>query len=73
MVTKILHDFQSTLSCQILMKFFSIWNMYSRMHGEFGDFFLEFFDLKISIPGVYQFFFWKQVSEAVSGQSDHQI
>ena len=28
--------------------------MYTRMHGEFGEFFLEFFDLKISI---YRFFF----------------
>ena len=29
--------------------------MYTRMHGEFGEFFLEFFDLKISI---YRFFFF---------------
>ena len=49
MVTKIFHDFQSTLG----VKIFSIWNMYTRMHGEFGEFFLEFFDLKISI---YRFF-----------------
>ena len=54
MVAKILRDLQSTLSCQTLMKIFFIWNVHTRMHGKFGEFFLEFFDHKISI---YQIFF----------------
>ena len=56
MVAKILRDLQSTLSCQTLMKIFFIWNVHTRMHGKFGEFFLEFFDHKISI---YQIFFLK--------------
>ena len=66
MVAKILRNLQSTQSCKILMKFFFHLNLHTRMHGKFGEFFLEFFDLKISIYRFFFFFFWRQVSEACS-------
>ena len=59
MVAKIFHNqLQNTLSHQFFMKIFYV---YARMHGESGEFFPEFFDLKVSI-------IWKEVLEVVSGQ-----
>ena len=64
-VAKILHDLQGTPSRQNLMKMFSIWNLHTRMLRESGEFFLEFFEFKISI---FQIFFlnrfWRQFPDS---------
>ena len=64
-IAKILHDLQGTPSRQNLMKMFSIWNLHTRMLRESGEFFLEFFEFKISI---FQIFFlnrfWRQFPDS---------
>ena len=52
-------------TASIFYDLFFIWYAYTRMYGEFLEFFPEFFDRNVSIN---QIFFCKELSEVVSGQ-----